>query len=87
MKVSTLLGLLPGAALASDVLSVAFFAKEKNQLYDFISANSEIDYGCRPVVMSAGAEHKLHAVITERELHNLKRAWTHQSSASRLSTT
>jgi murein tripeptide amidase MpaA len=74
MKVSALLGLLPGAALASDVLSVAFFAKEKNQLYDFISANSEIDYGCRPLVLSAGNEHKLHAVISERELHHLKRS-------------
>lgn len=74
MKVSTLLGLLPGAVLASDVLSVAFFAKEKNQLYDFISANGEIDYGCRPVVMSAGEEHKLHAVVSESELRSLKRS-------------
>ncbi|KAH7383882.1 zinc carboxypeptidase A 1 precursor [Pyrenochaeta sp. MPI-SDFR-AT-0127] len=74
MKVSTLLGLLPGTALASDVLSVAFFSKEKNQLYDFISANSEIDYGCRPVVMAADGEHKLHAVISEEQLHDLKRS-------------
>jgi murein tripeptide amidase MpaA len=73
MKVSAILGLLPGAALASDVLSVAFFAKEKNQLYDFISANSEIDYGCRPVVMADGEEHKLHAVVSEHELRSLKR--------------
>jgi hypothetical protein len=56
VKVSTLIGLLPGAALASDVLSVAFYAKEKNQLYDFISANSEVDYGCRPVIMAADRE-------------------------------
>jgi murein tripeptide amidase MpaA len=74
MKVSTLLGLLPGAALASDALSVAFFAKEKNQLYDFISANSDIDYGCRPVVMASGDEHKLHAVVSENELRSLKRS-------------
>jgi hypothetical protein len=74
MKVSTLLGLLPGAVLASDVLSVAFYAKEKTQLYDFISANSEIDYGCRPVVMAAGAEHKLHAVISEDHLDHFKRS-------------
>jgi len=74
MKVSTLLGLLPGTALASDVLSVAFFAKEKNQLYDFISANSEIDYGCRPVVIPTDGEHKLHAVISEEELTDLRRS-------------
>ena len=74
MKVSTLLGLLPGAVLASDVLSVAFYAKEKNQLYDFISANSEIDYGCRPVVTAAGGEHKLHAVISEDHLDHFKRS-------------
>jgi murein tripeptide amidase MpaA len=74
MKVSALLGLLPGAVLASDVLSVAFYAKEKNQLYDFISANSEIDYGCRPVVMAAGGEHKLHAVISEDHLDHFKRS-------------
>ncbi|EDU40800.1 zinc carboxypeptidase A 1 precursor [Pyrenophora tritici-repentis] len=74
MKVSTLLGLLPGTALASDALSVAFYAKEKSQLYDFISANSEIDYGCRPVVMAAGDEHKLHAVIPENHLHHFKRS-------------
>lgn len=74
MKVSTLVGLLPGTALASDVLSVAFFSKEKNQLYDFISANNEIDYGCRPVVMAADGEHKLHAVISEEQLHDFKRS-------------
>ncbi|KAF1917685.1 hypothetical protein BDU57DRAFT_537328 [Ampelomyces quisqualis] len=74
MKVTPLLGLLPGAALASDILSVAFFAKEKNQLYDFISRNSEIDYGCRPVVMASGDEQKLHAVVSENELRGLKRS-------------
>ncbi|KAF2832334.1 Zn-dependent exopeptidase [Ophiobolus disseminans] len=74
MKVSVLLGLLPGAALASDVLSVAFFAKEKNQLFDFISKNSEIDYGCKPTVMKSGNEHKLHAIISEHELRDLKRS-------------
>lgn len=74
MKVSTLLSLLPGAALASDVLNVAFYAKEKNQLYDFISANSEIDYGCRPQVLAAGDEHKLHAVISEHDLDHFKRS-------------
>jgi hypothetical protein len=73
MKVSTLIGLLPGAALASDVLSVAFFAKEKNQLFDFISKNSEIDYGCKPTVMASGNEHKLHAIMSENELRDLKR--------------
>jgi murein tripeptide amidase MpaA len=74
MKVSTLLGLLPGAALASDVLNVAFYAKEKTQLYDFISANSEIDYGCRPIVVAAGTEHRLHALVSESQLHSLKRS-------------
>ncbi|KAF1937681.1 zinc carboxypeptidase A 1 precursor [Clathrospora elynae] len=73
MKISTILSFLPGAALASDVLSVAFFAKERNQLMDFISNNSEIDYGCRPVVMAAGDEHKLHAVVSEEHLENFKR--------------
>jgi hypothetical protein len=56
VKVSMLLDLLPGAAFISDVLSVAFYAKERNQLYDFISANSEIDYGCRSVIMAADGE-------------------------------
>ncbi|CAO2650184.1 Nn.00g014760.m01.CDS01 [Neocucurbitaria sp. VM-36] len=79
MKVSTILGLLPGAALASDVLSVAFFAKEKNQLYDFISTNNEIDYGCRPVVMAADGEHKLHAVISEEQLQHFKRSLNPES--------
>jgi len=74
MKVTALLGLLPGAALASDVLSVAFFAKEKNQLFDFISKNSEIDYGCKPTVMTSGDEHKLHAIVSESELRELKRS-------------
>jgi murein tripeptide amidase MpaA len=74
MKVSTLVSLLPGTALASDIFSVAFYAKEKNQLYDFISANSEIDYGCRPAVMAAGEEHKLHAVISEDHFGHLKRS-------------
>jgi hypothetical protein len=74
MKISTLFVLLPATALASDVLSVIFFAKEKKQLYDFISANSEIDYGCRPVVIPADGEHKLHAVIPEAELGELKRS-------------
>lgn len=72
MKVSTLLG-LAGTAIASDVLSVAFYAKEKNQLYDFISANSEVDYGCRPVVLAARGEHKLHAVISEDRYDHFKR--------------
>ncbi|KAF2848338.1 Zn-dependent exopeptidase [Plenodomus tracheiphilus IPT5] len=70
--VSTLLG-LAGTAIASDILSVAFYAKEKNQLYDFISANGEIDYGCRPVVMAAEGEHKLHAVISEEHYDHFKR--------------
>ncbi|KAL6707316.1 hypothetical protein ACN47E_004304 [Coniothyrium glycines] len=74
MKVFTLLSLLPSVALASDVLSVAFFANEKKQLLDFISANSEIDYGCRPVVMASGNEHKLHAIITEAHLGHLQRS-------------
>lgn len=73
MKVSTLLSLLPGTALASDVLSVAFYAKHKNQLYDFISSNSEIDYGCRPVVMADDNGHKLHAVISEEHYDHFKR--------------
>lgn len=74
MKVSTLLGLLPGTALASDVLSVAFFAKERSQLLNFISINHDIDYGCRPVVMPAGGEHKLHAIISTEHYKRLKRS-------------
>ncbi|KAH9878147.1 hypothetical protein J1614_003364 [Plenodomus biglobosus] len=73
MKVSTLLG-LAGTAIASDVLNVAFYAKEKSHLYNFISANSEIDYGCRPVVMAAEGEHKLHAVISEEYYDHFKRS-------------
>lgn len=74
MKTVTALLSLAGAALASDALSVAFFAKEKNQLFDFISKNGDIDYGCKPVVMPAGEEHKLHAIVSEDELRDLKRS-------------
>lgn len=74
MKVSTLLGLLPTAALAHDLLSVAFFAKEKTELLEFVSDNAHIDYGCRPVVMPANDEHKLHAMLTEEQVHHYKRS-------------
>ncbi|KAJ4372940.1 hypothetical protein N0V83_003231 [Neocucurbitaria cava] len=74
MKVYNILALLPSTVLASNVLSVAFFAKEKSQLYDFISTNYELDYGCRPVVMAVGNEHKLHAIVPEEQLYRLKRS-------------
>ncbi|KAF1358563.1 zinc carboxypeptidase A 1 precursor [Lizonia empirigonia] len=74
IKVSTLLGLLPTAALAHDLLSVAFFAKEKTELLEFVSDNAHIDYGCRPVVMPANDEHKLHAMLTEEQVHHYKRS-------------
>ena len=35
MKVSAFLGLIPTAAFAAELSSVAFFAKEKAQLLDF----------------------------------------------------
>jgi hypothetical protein len=73
MKVSTFLGLLPTAALASEFSSVAFFAKEKAQLLDFVSLNGDIDYGCRPVVMPAKGEHKLHAMLSEEQLSHFKK--------------
>lgn len=74
MKVSTLLGLLPTAALANDLLSVAFFAKEKTELLNFVSDNAHIDYGCHPVVMPADNEHKLHALLTQEQIHHYKRS-------------
>lgn len=74
MKVSTLVSLLPTAVVASQLSSVAFFAKEKNQLLDFVSANAELDYGCRPVVMLTKNEHKLHAMLSEEQLQHFKRS-------------
>jgi murein tripeptide amidase MpaA len=74
MKVSTLLGLLPTVALAHDLLSVAFFAREKTELLDFVSANGDIDYGCRPVVMPVKGEHKLHAMLTQEQVRHYKRS-------------
>ena len=73
MKVSLILGLLPTAALAHDLLNVAFFSKEKTELLNFVSENAHIDYGCRPVVQPTNGEHKLHAMLTEEELHHYKR--------------
>lgn len=75
MKVSTLLGLLPGAALAQDVLSVAFHAKEASHLYNVIRSNRDLDYGCRAVVMrSEEGDHKLHAIVSPEQLEVLKRS-------------
>jgi murein tripeptide amidase MpaA len=74
MKICTFLSFLPEVALASDVLSVVFYAQEKAHLHDFISANNEIDYGCRPVLIPVGSEHKLHAIISEEQLHHFQRS-------------
>jgi murein tripeptide amidase MpaA len=74
MKVSSILGLLPTVALAHDLLSVAFVAKEKTQLLEFVSDNNHIDYGCHPVVVPTKDEHKLHALLTEEELHHYRRS-------------
>lgn len=74
MKASIALGLLPTAALASQFSSVAFFAKEKAQLLDFVSANNDLDYGCRPAVMPSKDEHKLHAMLSEEQLEHFKRS-------------
>ena len=74
MKVSPFLGLLPTAALAQQLSSVAFFAKEKAELLDFVSLNNDIDYGCHPVVMPAGGEHKLHALLSDVQLDHFKRS-------------
>lgn len=84
MKVSTFLGLLPTAALAAELSSVAFFAKEKAQLLDFVSLNADVDYGCRPVVVPAKGEHKLHAMLSEEQLNHFKRNL--ESSAIRVET-
>jgi hypothetical protein len=74
MKVSPFLGLLPTAALAQQLSIVAFFAKEKAELLDFVSLNNDIDYGCHPVVMPAGGEHKLHALLSDVQLDHFKRS-------------
>jgi murein tripeptide amidase MpaA len=74
MKVSPFLGLLPTAALAQQLSSVAFFAKEKAQLLDFVSLNNDLDFGCHPVVMPSGGEHKLHALLSDEQLDHFKRS-------------
>ena len=74
MKVSALLGLLPTTALAHNLLSVAFVAKEKTQLLDFVSNNDHIDYGCHPAVLPSNDEHKLHALLTEEQVHHYRRS-------------
>jgi hypothetical protein len=75
MKVSPFIGLLPTAALAQQLSSVAFFAKEKNELLDFVSLNNDLDYGCHPVVMPTGeGEHKLHALLSDIQLDHFKRS-------------
>ena len=74
MKVSALLGLLPTTALAHNLLSVAFVAKEKTQLLDFVSSNDHIDYGCHPAVLPSNDEHKLHALLTEEQVHYYRRS-------------
>src|SRR5690242_81750 len=74
MKLSALLSLLPSAALAHEVLSVAFFAKEKTDLLNFVSDNTHIDYGCRPAVIPTNDEHKLHALLTEEQVEHYRRS-------------
>ncbi|KAH7125646.1 zinc carboxypeptidase A 1 precursor [Dendryphion nanum] len=74
MKVSTLLGLLPGCALASDFLSVALSAREAKHLYKVIERNADLDYGCKPVVLRSEGEHKLHAIVSSEQLAGLKRS-------------
>lgn len=74
MKFFNLLGLLlPGAALASDAISVAFVSKEPSHLYDIIDKH-QLDYGCRPVVLPASGEHKLHAFLSNFEIEGMKRS-------------
>jgi hypothetical protein len=41
---------------------------------DFVSLNNDIDYGCHPVVMPAGGEHKLHALLSDVQLDHFKRS-------------
>ncbi|PSN65295.1 Zn-dependent exopeptidase [Corynespora cassiicola Philippines] len=74
MKLTSILGLLPGVALASDVLSVALYAKDASHLYNVIRSNAELDYGCRPVVMRSDDEHKLHALVSSEQLEKLRRS-------------
>ncbi|KAF2871219.1 zinc carboxypeptidase A 1 precursor [Massariosphaeria phaeospora] len=74
MRVTAFLGLLPGLALASDVLSVALRAKDSKDLYNVIRDNSDLDYGCRPVIMRSEGEHKLHATVSGAQLDMLKRS-------------
>lgn len=75
MKVATLLNLLPAAVLANDLLNVAFFAKEKTQLLEFVSSNAHIDYGCRAAVIpTKDGQHKLHALLTEEQVQQYKRS-------------
>lgn len=72
MKAISMLSLLPAAALASQLSSVAFYAKEKRSLLDFISQNSDVDYGCRPVIKASNDEHKLHALLSENEIQHFE---------------
>ena len=74
MKVSALLGLLPTTTLAHNLLSVAFVAKEKTQLLEFVSSNDHIDYGCHPAVLPSNNEHKLRALLTEEQVHHYRRS-------------
>ncbi|KAF2268076.1 zinc carboxypeptidase A 1 precursor [Lojkania enalia] len=74
MKALSLLGLLPASALALDALSVAFTSDEASHLYNVIRRNSELDYGCRPVVMRSEGEHRLHAIVSSEQLESLKRS-------------
>ena len=74
MKLSTLLVLLPGCALAYDLLNVALYAKDPNHLYNIVRDNSDIDYGCRPTILRSRHEHKLHAFVSRGQLDRLKRS-------------
>lgn len=74
MKVSRLIGFLPGCAIASDVLSVALHSRNAAPLYDVIRDYRGLDYGCRPVVLQADEGHKLHALLSLEQLDELKKA-------------
>ncbi|KAF2123004.1 zinc carboxypeptidase A 1 precursor [Lophiotrema nucula] len=74
MRLATVLrGVLPGCAVVVEALSVALVAKDSAPLYDVIKRNVDIDYGCRPVIMRSNDKHKLHALVSNEQLEDLRR--------------
>lgn len=71
MRLTIVSALLPACALANDLLNVGIFARDPVHLHKFISRNSELDYGCRPVIMRSEDEHKVHAIVSEQQLEQL----------------